>query len=130
MQKKLTVFSILMVLFALSGCNKKTKSFLGFDKTTPDEFTVIPNQSLTVPPIFILPDPDAFANSKNTTQDNDAPLSHEDKKFMNQVNQVNQSIEKVRGENQMLNMKQMNKSRKKELDENQILNQYDDKNLK
>lgn len=50
-------FSLFIFILGLSGCTKGTKSFLGLTKTEPDEFTVIPNEPLIVPPTFDLPNP-------------------------------------------------------------------------
>lgn len=71
----------------LTGCSKKTKSFFGLNKTTPDEFTVVQNQPLTVPPMFVLQDPNVIqALNKKDKKSTDTTLSQEDKKFMKQLN--------------------------------------------
>ncbi|RST62025.1 DUF3035 domain-containing protein [Candidatus Aquarickettsia rohweri] len=87
MYKKLVLLSFLVL--TLTGCSKKTMSNLGLSKGSPDEFTIVPNQPLTVPPMFQLKDPnllDSNANSQNdqTTKNiNDKNLlSKEDKKFL------------------------------------------------
>ena len=90
MLNKIAIFSLCIFMFALSGCNKKTKSFLGLSKTPPDEFTVIPNQPLTIPPMFTLPDSNAKEDFGSPERDEASnikkTLSSEDKNFMRQFN--------------------------------------------
>ena len=42
---------------ALTGCSSDIKSTLGLKKSAPDEFSVIANQPLTIPPSFQLTNP-------------------------------------------------------------------------
>ena len=57
MYKRLALLSI--VFLTLVGCNKKAMSALGIKRGTPDEFTIIPNKPLTIPPMFDLKDPNS-----------------------------------------------------------------------
>ena len=88
MSKNIILFSLFILVLFLSGCSQKTKTFLGLSKTEPDEFTIIPNQPLTIPPIFDLPNPDAERDFKKSKQEKDGKkvLSVEDKNFMKQFN--------------------------------------------
>ena len=89
MYKKLFLLSFLVL--TLIGCNKKTMSNLGLRKGAPDEFSIIPNQPLTVPPMFELKDPNLLnsnTETKNTKEGNNAnnnSLSKEDKQFLNKL---------------------------------------------
>lgn len=83
MCKKLALLSV--VFLVLVGCNKKTMSALGLKKSTPDEFSIIPNKPLTIPPMFDLKDPDSqesqHIQNYNKVANNDH-LSQGDKKFV------------------------------------------------
>jgi hypothetical protein len=90
MYKKVALLSL--VFLALVGCNKKTMSALGLKKSTPDEFSIIPNKPLTIPPMFDLKDPDLQENQHNT-QDyskavNNNHLSQGDKKFVEKFSAI------------------------------------------
>ena len=84
MCKKLALLSV--VFLVLVGCNKKTMSALGLKKSTPDEFSIIPNKPLTIPPMFDLKDPDLQKSQHNTQNYNKVAnndhLSQGDKKFV------------------------------------------------
>lgn len=81
MCKKLALLSV--VFLVLVVCNKKTISALGLKKGTPDEFSIIPNKPLTIPPMFDLKDPDSqesqHIQNYNNVANNDH-LSQGDKK--------------------------------------------------
>jgi hypothetical protein len=84
MYKRLALLSI--VFLTLVGCNKKAMSALGIKRGTPDEFTIIPNKPLTIPPMFDLKYPNSNENQHNVEKhdeiaDNNA-LTQDDKKFM------------------------------------------------
>jgi hypothetical protein len=90
MPRNIIFLSLLTLMLLASGCSKKTKSFFGLSKTTPDEFAVIQNQPLTVPPMFTLQNPNLAQDSTNSKSNNNianknAALSQEDAKFMKQV---------------------------------------------
>ncbi len=61
----LMIAALIMGSGLLSGCTD-TRRALGFEKTTPDEFTVVAGQRLTVPPDFSLRAP-ASENDKPPT---------------------------------------------------------------
>ena len=90
MSKNIILFSLFVFILALSGCSQKTKSFLGLSKTAPDEFTIIPNQPLIIPPMFDLPEPDTEKGLKKPQQEKEGKkaLSAEDKNFMKQFNKT------------------------------------------
>lgn len=67
MTKKLLIISLLTTLSACSGDVKDT---LGMRKTAPDEFVVISNPPLSVPPQFDLPDPNSEETIKSTPEQN------------------------------------------------------------
>ena len=90
MPRNIIFFSLLFLMLLASGCSKKTKSFFGLSKTTPDEFVIIQNQPLTVPPMLTLQDPKmnqdiTHPKSNNNIATKNAALSQEDAKFMKQV---------------------------------------------
>ena len=84
MYKRLALLSI--VFLALVGCNKKAMSALGIKRGTPDEFTIIPNKPLTIPPMFDLKDPNSNKNQHNVEKHDEiadnGTLTQDDKKFM------------------------------------------------
>ena len=93
MYKKL--FLLLFLVSTLIGCNKKTMSNLGLRKGSPDEFTIIPNQPLTMPPMFKLKDPNLLYSNINRKNYQDPKniddknlLSKEDKKFLSQFDSM------------------------------------------
>ena len=91
MCKKLALLSV--VFLVLVGCNKKTMSALGLKKSTPDEFSIIPNKPLTIPPMFDLKNPDLQKNQHNTQNYNKVAnndhLSQGDKKFVEKFSDNN-----------------------------------------
>ena len=93
MYKKLVLLSFLVL--TLTGCSKKTMSNLGLSKGSPDEFTIIPNQPLTVPPMFELKDPnlldsntshESYQSTKNVNDKN--LVLKEDKKFLSKFDSM------------------------------------------
>ncbi|EDV18550.1 predicted protein [Trichoplax adhaerens] len=70
-------------------------SNLGLSKGSPDEFTIIPNQPLTVPPMFELKDPNlldsntSYQSYQSTKNVNDKNLVlKEDKKFLSKFDSI------------------------------------------
>ena len=61
--------SILLLAMFTSGCSNDLKSTLGLKKPSPDEFTVISNPPLSVPPNFTLSKPNTDAESSINLQD-------------------------------------------------------------
>jgi hypothetical protein len=56
---------ILIACLSLSACQGARKTF-GFEKSIPDEFRVISNQPLNVPPDFNLRPPEKVAEEKKS----------------------------------------------------------------
>lgn len=84
--KKLTSLSILIT--CLSGCSSGVKETLGIKKTAPDEFYVVSNPDLTVPPDFTLVDPSETSTREDTYEasaKSDTKLSNDDKEFLNSL---------------------------------------------
>ena len=75
---------LLAGLLQLAACDNKTKSMLGLAPSSPDEFNVITNQSLVIPPQFTLPNPKQSNQEDKKVSSNN--LSAEDKKFINKIN--------------------------------------------
>ncbi len=56
-KKSLQIFSLIAVALFASSCNSNIKRSLGIARSAPDEFRVIANQPLAVPPEFSLRPP-------------------------------------------------------------------------
>lgn len=79
--------SLILVLLACTSCSNDIKSVL--KKPAPDEFTVISNPPLSVPPNFDLQNPgnsrDGSANLRSSDNRSNIELDKEDKQFMQQL---------------------------------------------
>lgn len=79
------IITISTVLLALVGCSSGVKESLGMKKSAPDEFYVISNPDLTVPPDFKLVDPSSGISREDTYEDSSAKankLAPDDKAFL------------------------------------------------
>ena len=80
--------SILLLAMFTSGCSNDLKSSLGLKKPSPDEFTVISNPPLSVPPNFTLSKPNTDAESSINLQDIQTPsssLNKDEQDFLNRL---------------------------------------------
>lgn len=57
MQRKVSKFVIVAALFALSNCSSGVRDTLGLRRSAPDEFRVVSNAPLSLPPEFTLRPP-------------------------------------------------------------------------
>ena len=84
-------FALIGLLLIASSCSNDMKSSLGLRKSAPDEFTVISNPSLSVPPDFTLANPgDDTKLALSIDQHNQAvskDLSKAEQEFLNKLGQ-------------------------------------------
>lgn len=95
-----------------SGCSNDLKSSLGLKKPSPDEFTVISNPPLSIPPNFTLSKPNADAENPINLQDietSPTSLSKDEQDFLNRlgakkgVTKVDRLIDQEYNQSQELN---------------------------
>ncbi len=70
MYKKIAVVAVSLVL--VCGCTRSARQVLGVSKSTPNEFSVVSNPPLSVPPNFSLVTPDSNAKSEAARMDTSA----------------------------------------------------------
>lgn len=87
---------LLLTLFCV-GCSGDTKSALGLKKPAPDEFMVISNPPLSVPPDFALNKPHEASeepyNQQSMKTSNNAKLDKSDKEFLDKLGAKKQVTE-------------------------------------
>jgi Protein of unknown function (DUF3035) len=71
----LRLLLVIGLISALSACSHEMKHKLGMSKSEPDEFTVVSNPPLIVPPIMSLPEPGDTLDQKEV---HNSHLAHED----------------------------------------------------
>lgn len=80
--------SILILAMFTSSCSNDLKSNLGLKKPSPDEFTVISNPPLSVPPNFTLSKPSTDSEGTINLQDFQTPsssLNKDEQDFLNRL---------------------------------------------
>jgi PBP1b-binding outer membrane lipoprotein LpoB len=106
--------SILLLAMFTSSCSNDLKSSLGLKKPSPDEFTVISNPPLSVPPNFTLNKPSSDAEGAINLQDIKTPshsLNKDEQDFLNRlgakkgVTKVDRLIDQEYNQSQEMNSK-------------------------
>lgn len=75
MRQKLTIFAIISILITLTSCDHAVKRYLGIDRKSPDEYSVVRTPPLSIPPNFELTPPKD--SSRNRAEQ--APITNSDK---------------------------------------------------
>ncbi|MFQ3306812.1 MAG: hypothetical protein ACI8ZF_000042 [Candidatus Midichloriaceae bacterium] len=100
--KKFFILTLLISLFMFSGCTQNTKSFFGLNKDSPDEFTIIPNKPLVIPPTFDLPTPeyDHETKTKKIQKDTNSKSNERFLKNFNDKVSIKKSEKKIKDDDQ------------------------------
>jgi len=109
--------SIILLAMFSSGCSNDLKSTLGLKKPSPDEFTVISNPPLSVPPDFTLRKPGTDADNLGTINlhNIEVPshmLNKDEQNFLNKLGAKKGSTKVDRLIDQEYNRSQEQNSRK------------------
>ena len=73
------IFIFILLLFLFVGCGKDTRKKMGIVNTSPDEFQVYKQKSLSVPPNFELRAPDSEELNNNVIEDKDLLFNDDEK---------------------------------------------------